>query len=1114
MEKILIIGFMFLPTLQSLVYYIDEESGSNKFLGNIATDTNLEKLVNNSDDFKTIQYSFLTQGHPHSSKFKINETTSEIRTKENLDRETICEYSPSCVLSLQVSAKSTYGIFFETFDISVHLNDINDNTPYFPSSSVNLSVSEASLVGTKFTISSAIDKDSTNFSVIDYQISPLGSPFNVEFSKNLDGQTTTVWLKVIRTLDREVKDSYKIQILAKDGGNPAKIGTLDVNLVVDDVNDESPKFSKSLYNVTLAEDVVINSTIVTVSATDSDSGKNGEVSYRFSASQNQDILSTFSINTKTGDIKLIKKLQYEPSESYKMIVEAVDNGDQPSVSQVFVHVNILDSGNNPPTININLLSDSDMAEVSEFANMGAVVAHVKVDDGDTGRNGIVTCQIQNNFFQLQRMEVKEYKVIVHQPLDREAKPEHLVSVFCSDVGSPPLNSSKNFVVQVIDENDQPPVFMKTTYTASIAENNNFNDVILHVSASDRDIGVNAEVTYRLHTDSGQDFTIDSETGLIRANNTFDREKIDQYKFRVLAVDKGKQPLSSTCTVIVNIDDVNDNDPKFDKDVYNARVLENLKDFNVTSLHATDQDTDVNGIITYSLAKSSVGVPFQVMPYGTIKTTKLLNREDQDRYAFMVVAFDHGNPPRTSTVNVIVDVDDQNDYHPIIMYPNATNDTVLVSYQSPVNSVVTKIKAFDPDLGPNSDLLFSIKSRNDSDIFNIISTTGEVVVVQRMTILNMNLKYFLEIAVSDKGLPTSLTSTRKLYIVVSLRNITSASPIAQEQQDYSIAIAITVVVVTIVLAATIIITIFVIRRLDKQKRMYQETVVPDQNKNLFSSSSDKGSLYSLPDDRSSSQHTEYNPSHDANSVASQNTYQRPQSVADISHDESRDKIGGYSRPISPNSDVRQSELTRLASIRLHQQFAQSHDKPWTNQHSEHPVRRPGDNHSDTSGETIPSDSGRGSLDDDHHNMSKSHQSEDFRKYLLHPTGQQGRRGTPPHKQNISNPSHIPFTVNKLGPSTPHKQTNISSPRDPPNHPFYENINPHHQNRHIPYTGRDHISYGHFQKGLHQRPYLDETMDSVNTGYDDDDNTTTSGSYTIDADDFPTEVKFDKIQDVIV
>jgi hypothetical protein len=166
--------------------------------------------------------------------------------------------------------------------------------------------------------------------------------------------------------------------------------------------------------------------------------------------------------------------------------------------------------------------------------------------------------------------------------------------------------------------------------------------------------------------------------------------------------------------------------------------------------------------------------------------------------------------------------------------------------------VTKIKAHDPDLGPNSDLLYSIKSRNDSNIFNIVSRTGEtlswwisliggkdrkrisgyflsvqnilcfdrpvwkyhkwnltgeIVVVQRMTIQEMNSKYFLEVAVSDKGLPKSLTSYRKLFIVVSLRN-TTTSTISHEKQDYSIAIAITVVVVTIVLAATIIITIIV------------------------------------------------------------------------------------------------------------------------------------------------------------------------------------------------------------------------------------------------------------------------------------------------------------------
>jgi hypothetical protein len=98
-----------------------------------------------------------------------------------------------------------------------------------------LTISEASLIGTKYTIESAIDKDSTNFSVKSYEISPPGSPFQVEFTKNLDGLTSTVQLKVVQTLNRESIDKYRIQILAKDGGTPAKDGTLNVNIVIVDI---------------------------------------------------------------------------------------------------------------------------------------------------------------------------------------------------------------------------------------------------------------------------------------------------------------------------------------------------------------------------------------------------------------------------------------------------------------------------------------------------------------------------------------------------------------------------------------------------------------------------------------------------------------------------------------------------------------------------------------------------------------------------------------------------------------------------------------------------------------------------------------------------------------
>jgi hypothetical protein len=130
-----------------------------------------------------------------------------------------------------------------------------------------------------------------------------------------------------------------------------------------------------------------------------------------------------------------------------------------------------------------------------------------------------------------------------------------------------------------------------------------------------------------------------------------REKINQYKFRVVAIDKGREPLSSTCTVIVNIDDVNDNDPKFDKDIYNARVLENMPvDTNVTFVSAKDLDTGINGFVTYAMSPSTE-VPFMVFPDGTIKTKDILNREKIPRYTFTVFATDQGNPPRQSSVNV-------------------------------------------------------------------------------------------------------------------------------------------------------------------------------------------------------------------------------------------------------------------------------------------------------------------------------------------------------------------------------------------------------------------------------------------------------------------------------
>ena len=469
----------------------------------------------------------------------------------------------------------------------------------------------------------------------------------------------------------EKTDNYQIQVLARDGGSPPKVGMLRVNITILDANDNSPQFEKSNYNFTIKEDIPVNSTILTLRALDRDIGANGHVIYKISTNQLESVQSLFRINQDTGDLIIVKQLIYEPSETYKLIVEAYDKGEQPLMTQTVVNVHVIDSGNNRPEININLLSNDDKSRISEYANMGAVVAHIKVVDNDRGANGIVTCNISGNQFRLQRMDVNEYKVTVQQQLDREDQDEHHVTVSCSDVGSPPLNNSASFVVQVLDENDKNPKFSQSEYYGKIPEDNDINDFILLVNANDLDLNENGRVSYRLHGDAGNDFSIESETGIIRANRIFDRETKPQYRFQVYAYDHGDPALTSSATVTVDIDDKNDNFPKFTQDHYTAEVQENqpIGTF-VMKVVATDLDAGNNKIVTYTLPQNS-DVPFFVSPIGDITTTSKLNRESLNKYTFSIIASDQGNPPNKNSVSVTINVADDNDNQPIIVYPNAS-----------------------------------------------------------------------------------------------------------------------------------------------------------------------------------------------------------------------------------------------------------------------------------------------------------------------------------------------------------------------------------------------------------------------------------------------------------
>ncbi|KAK3596478.1 hypothetical protein CHS0354_000948 [Potamilus streckersoni] len=825
-------------------YHIQEQLPENTSIGNVIEDSKMTTVSARSD----IRYSLLWQPvQDFAFYFKINERTSSLSTAVVIDRETVCRFMNECTFLLKVSAKSSLDSFFQTIPVTIFIEDVNDNRPTFAKPNVELPISEGVLVGTSFTIEGATDEDtSEKFSLKLYELEPKSSPFNIQFVKNLDG-SSIIKLLVSQELDREKVAHYDLTIIAKDGGEPPLTGTLSLNVTITDINDNYPKFNATIFNVTVNEDKPVGSVVVRVTATDFDEGKNGEVRYKLSPHQSTDILESFSINETSGEITIAKILVYYFGRVYTLIIEAYDLSDQPLTSQTFVTVNVLDTGNSSPEINVNLLPSPDAAKISEYANIGAVVAHVAVTDDDTGRNGEVTCSLQSNWFGLQRYDVNEYKVIVSKSLDRELRESHILTVECHDNGSPPLSSSSSFEVQILDENDNPPRFTQQVYYTSIAENSEVGTSITKVEAFDLDIGVNKQISYLVDTANTNYVIIDSLTGTVIANRRFDREKESNITIKILAVDKGNPSLTGSTVVIVTILDQNDEKPKFDTSDIRLWIKENLAaGSEVGRLSATDADQGKNAILNFSLHLDYKGVvPFTVFADGLIIAERSLDREKQDVYYLKVVATDNGDPKLSTVANTTIFVEDDNDNWPEIHFPKEGNDTLYVPYLTSPGSVVGSILATDSDSGENCKLKFEFGDGNASNIFSINSVTGDIYLqLQISNPQHISKTFLVKVHVSDMGMvPKSSVATLKV-VVVSQNGTTLPS---QETERQNFLIAVCVATITIVLSAGIIVTICILRRLDSRKRTNN---YDKRNRAKLDSMFDKGpSVFSVPSNSS-------------------------------------------------------------------------------------------------------------------------------------------------------------------------------------------------------------------------------------------------------------------------
>ncbi|XP_039991623.1 protocadherin-17 isoform X1 [Xiphias gladius] len=645
-------------TLKNLNYSVPEEQGPGTVIGNIAKDARLGlEQIGQGGQGKKANFRVLENSAPYL--IDVDPQSGLLYTKQRIDRETLCKRNPKCQLSMEVFANDK-----EICMIKIDIQDINDNSPIFPSDQIDIDISENAVPGTRFPLTSAHDPDAGENGLKTYQITRDDyNLFSLEVKSRGDG-TKFPELVIQRPLDREERSHHTLILSASDGGEYPRSGTMQINVKVIDSNDNSPVFDQPSYIVEIPENSPPGKVLIDLNATDPDEGNNGQVVYSFSGYAPERIRELFSIDSRTGVIKIQGEIDYEESPVIEIDVQAKDLGPNPIPGHCKVTVKVLDRNDNWPSIGFVSVRQG---AISEAAPPGTVIALVRVTDKDSGRNGQLQCRVLGNVpFKLEENYDNFYTVVTDRPLDREVQDEYNVTIVAKDNGIPPLNSTKSFTVKILDENDNVPRFTKSVYLLQIPENNIPGEYLGSVLAHDPDLGQNGTVYYSIINSnvSGGDVNtyvnVNAANGAIYAVRSFNYEQIKYFDFKVLAKDAGSPHLESNATVRISVLDVNDNIPVIvlpllQNDTAEIHVPRNVGvGYIVTTVRAVDNDYGESGRLTYEISDGNEEHLFEVDPVtGEVRTAHPFWDDVSPVVELIIRVSDHGKPTLTAAARLII-----------------------------------------------------------------------------------------------------------------------------------------------------------------------------------------------------------------------------------------------------------------------------------------------------------------------------------------------------------------------------------------------------------------------------------------------------------------------------
>ncbi|GAB1287648.1 Dachsous cadherin-related 2 [Apodemus speciosus] len=772
---------------------------------------------------------------PLLDDFHVHPDTGIIRTARRLDRERRDHYS--------FVAATLLG---EVVQVEIRVNDVNDHSPRFPRDSLQLDVSELSPPGTAFRLPGAQDPDAGLFSIQGYTLlqasdlpqDPAGPFFQLRYgtpglraSPSLPVSLSPLEpldLVLLRRLDREVAAAHELHIEAWDGGSPRRTGLLHVQLRVLDENDNPPVFEQGEYRATVREDAQPGAEVCRVRATDRDLGPNGLV--RYSIRERQVPVAGagsgplgdpgyFLVEELSGVVRVQRPLDREEQAWHQLVVQARDGGTEPEVATVRVSIDVLDVNDNPPVIHLLFLTEGGTAHVSEGARPGDYVARVSVSDADgdpeneeeaagvlgarlLGAGSIkLSLEGGNGAFGLRPGGPPGvFFLCIEGLLDRESQDLYELRLVATDAGSPPLSTEESLLLWVSDLNDQPPVFSQEHYWTSVSEAAVPGTSVVWVSALDADqAGTDhARLRYVLvelsdpcksealspKAECVASFSINPDNGLISTIRPLDREAQETVELRVVAQDLGEPPLSATCLVTITVDDVNDNEPVFRRQVYNVTLAEHAAVGHCfLQVKASDADAGLYGLVEYSLYDGfqSYEAPpaFQIDPQdGRICVSQDIDRErDPDTFDLLVKAKDGGGLSAQAFVRV--EVDDVNDNYPVF---NPSTYVTSISGQTPPGTEIINVLASDRDSGLFGTVAYELIPGDQSSLFTIDSTTGIIYLTSTLSHLEAT-TVFLMVCARDGG---GLTAATNADVAIHVMQTTLA-PAEFERPKYTFSV---------------------------------------------------------------------------------------------------------------------------------------------------------------------------------------------------------------------------------------------------------------------------------------------------------------------------------------